>query len=95
MIQCNEPMVIMTRDELEQLIQAAAREAVAEALRRLPSGNLTRPPHVNQSQAAEMLQISRATVHRIIRSGGLTLNRCGLIPIEQVDEMLTARAPKR
>lgn len=92
MIQCNEPMVIMTRNELDQLIKAAVREAVAEVSRK---GNLRRPPHVNQTQAAEMLHISSTTVRNIIRSGGLTLNRCGLIPIEQVDELLTARTPKR
>jgi excisionase family DNA binding protein len=48
-----------------------------------------RPPHVTQQQAAEMLHIHRNTVRRHIDSGGLRLNKCGLIPIEQVDALLT------
>ena len=40
------------------------------------------------TQAAEMLGLSRHTVSKMVRAGQLKLNRCGLIPIEQVDAML-------
>lgn len=47
-----------------------------------------RPSQVNQKQAAEMLGISARTVHNLIKSGVLRLNRCGLIPVEQIDAAL-------
>lgn len=47
-----------------------------------------RPPHVNQKQAADMLGVSARTVHNMIKAGTLKLNRCGLIPIEQIDAVL-------
>lgn len=45
-----------------------------------------RPTHVTQMQAAEMLGISRWTVSKMIKAGCLKLNRCGLIPIEEIDK---------
>ncbi|HDR9029934.1 helix-turn-helix domain-containing protein [Burkholderia vietnamiensis] len=45
-----------------------------------------RPTQVTQLQAAEMLGLSRATVSKMVKTGQLKLNRCGMIPIEQVDE---------
>ncbi|WP_257130102.1 helix-turn-helix domain-containing protein [Burkholderia sp. RF4-BP95] len=47
-----------------------------------------RPAQVNQKQAAEMLGVSARTVHNMIKFGTLRLNRCGLIPIEEVDKLL-------
>lgn len=47
-----------------------------------------RPCHVTITQAAEMLGLSRHTVSKMVRLGQLKLNRCGLIPIEQVDRAL-------
>jgi predicted DNA-binding protein (UPF0251 family) len=44
-----------------------------------------RPTQVTQTQAAEMLGISRDTVRRLVRSGVLRLNHCGMIPVELVD----------
>lgn len=44
-----------------------------------------RPSQVNQKQAAEMLGVSPRTVHNLLRAGVLKLNRCGLIPVEQID----------
>ncbi|KVU10699.1 hypothetical protein WK62_05405 [Burkholderia ubonensis] len=47
-----------------------------------------RPPQVNQKQAAEMLGVSARTVHNMIKAGTLKLNRCGMIPIDQIDAVL-------
>lgn len=49
-----------------------------------------RPPHVTQKQAAEMLDRSIPTVRKMIQSGTLKLNACGMVPIEQVDAVLRA-----
>lgn len=46
-----------------------------------------RPTHVNQSQAAEMLRLSRPTVRALLKRGSLRLNACGLIPIEAIDRI--------
>ncbi|MDE1545954.1 helix-turn-helix domain-containing protein [Dechloromonas agitata] len=51
-----------------------------------------RPTQVNQSQAAEMLGLSYPTVRKLIHSGVLPLNYCGLIPIEAIDR---ARAERK
>ncbi|NTX44196.1 DNA-binding protein [Burkholderia cepacia] len=51
-----------------------------------------RPPQVTQSQAAEMLGISRWTVSKMVKAGNLKLNRCGLIPVEQIDQALQVHA---
>ncbi len=50
-----------------------------------------RPTQVNQSQAAEMLGISYPTVRKLVRSGILPLNDCGLIPIESIDRARTEK----
>jgi excisionase family DNA binding protein len=50
-----------------------------------------RPTQVTQQQAAEMLGVSRKTIYNYIRAGHLKLNRCGYLPIEDVDAV---RAPQ-
>lgn len=52
-----------------------------------------RPRHVTIGQAAEMLELSRPTVRKLMQAGKLRLNSCGLIPIEQVDRLLLADSP--
>ena len=47
-----------------------------------------RPTQVNQKQAAEMLGLSARTVHNMLKAGTLRLNRCGMIPVEQIDAVL-------
>ena len=47
-----------------------------------------RPVQVTQQQAAEMLGISRHTVAKLIRSGAIRLNKCGLITVTDVDALL-------
>ncbi|MBN3852801.1 DNA-binding protein [Paraburkholderia sp. Ac-20340] len=48
-----------------------------------------RPSHVTIKQAAEMLNLSPPTVSKMVHCGTFKLNRCGRIPIEQVDAALT------
>ena len=47
-----------------------------------------RPSQVTQDQAAEMLNMSHCTVRKLIRSGEIKLNRCGKIPICEIDKVL-------
>lgn len=49
-----------------------------------------RPVQVNQKQAADMLGVSARTVYNMIKAGTFKLNRCGMIPIEQIDKALEA-----
>ena len=49
-----------------------------------------RPAHVTIKQAAEMLGKSRNTISKMLHAGQFKLNKCGMIPIEQVDAMLEA-----
>jgi excisionase family DNA binding protein len=52
-----------------------------------------RPVHVTIKQAAEMLGLSRHTVSKMLTTGELRYNRCGRIPIEQID-MALARSKR-
>jgi excisionase family DNA binding protein len=61
---------------------------IAERAVQLYAQRHPRPVQVTITQAAEMLGLSRHTVSKMVRAGQLKLNRCGLIPIEQVDAML-------
>jgi hypothetical protein len=65
--------------ELEQV----ARRAV-----QLYAESHPRPSQVTMTQAGEMLGITRHTISKMVKAGQMKLNRCGLIPIEQVDRML-------
>lgn len=42
------------------------------------------PTQVSQTQAAEMLGLSRQTVSKLVKQGTLKLNKCGMIPTELV-----------
>lgn len=55
---------------------------------RLYAESHPRPAHVTMVQAAEMLGLSRHTVSKMVHTGKLRLNGCGLIPIAQVDALL-------
>ncbi|MGS1071480.1 DNA-binding protein [Burkholderia glumae] len=50
-----------------------------------------RPSQVTITQAAEMLGISRWTASKMVKAGDMKLNRCGMIPIEEVDRARAAR----
>ena len=47
-----------------------------------------RPSHVTLAQAAEMLELSRPTVKKLIDGGKLKRNGCGLIPTLEIDKLL-------
>lgn len=47
-----------------------------------------RPPHVNITQAAKMLDVSYPTARRILDRHGVGIDACGLIPIEKIDRLL-------
>lgn len=66
---------------------------IAIAAMRLYAETHPRPPHVTQSQAAEMLGLSAPTVRRLVRSGMLRLNRAGLIPIGEIDRAVAPGLP--
>ncbi|MDR2366001.1 MAG: helix-turn-helix domain-containing protein [Zoogloeaceae bacterium] len=79
---------LFTSDEMKDAIDAAAKRAAEEVIRRLPAQ--PRPAHVTQKQAAEMLGISQPTVSKLVKSGALKLNKCGLIPIAEIDRAIQA-----
>jgi predicted DNA-binding protein (UPF0251 family) len=82
MVRSNSSVVVMTQDELTDIINAAAKKAAEEMARRI---NTARPAHVNQTQAAEMLGLSRGTVAAMLRQGTLKLNSAGMIPVVDID----------
>lgn len=49
-----------------------------------------RPTQVTKAQAAEMLGISRPTIYKLIAAGNLRLNKCGMIPVSEIDAALVA-----
>lgn len=48
-----------------------------------------RPTAVTQKQAAEMLNVSTGTVSNMVKFGRIKRNQCGLIPISEVDRLLS------
>lgn len=89
MIAANEPVVIMTRREFDELVERVAKRAAEETARRLPS---SRPQHVTKTEASKLLGVSIPTVTKMVKFGTLALNDCGRIPIEQIDRVLESRA---
>lgn len=63
---------------------------VAQTAVRLYAETHPRPSHVNQCQAAEMVNLSRVTINRMVRKGTIKLNRCGLIPITEIDSLISS-----
>lgn len=55
---------------------------------RLYAATHPRPASVTQKQAAEMLEVSEATVSRMVARRIFRLNKLGRIPIAQVDAVL-------
>lgn len=69
-------------------------EALAIALEavKLYAETHPRPSHVTQVQAAEMLEVSEATISRMVKAGQLRLNGVGRIPITEIDKVLRCSA---
>jgi len=65
--------------------------AIAQKAVQLYAESHPRPSQVNQTQAAQMLGVSKATVCRLVRSGTLRLNACGMIPIGEIDAALSVQ----
>lgn len=68
----------------QKLIQIAAKAV------QLYAETHPRPAQITQTQAAEMLGISRPTLSRMVKAGTIKLNACGLIPITEIDRVLAA-----
>jgi hypothetical protein len=64
-------------------IEQAARRAV-----QLYAESRPRPSQVTMTQAGEMMGLTRQTVAKLVRAGTLRLNKCGLIPIAEIDAAL-------
>lgn len=65
-------------------------ERIARRAVQLYAESHPRPPQVTMIQAGEMLGLSRHTISKMVRAGQFKLNKCGLIPITQVDAALEA-----
>ena len=48
-----------------------------------------RPSQVNKAQACEMLDLNIRTLNKLIENGTIKLNKCGLIPIAEIDNALS------
>ena len=92
MLKSTGAVVVMTEDEVVRMIESAARRSAEETAKRMTAGNKIRPPHVNQTQAAEMVGVSATTISKMIKFGTLKLNDFGMIPIDQIDRALEAKA---
>ena len=73
--------------EYQEIDEADALRIAKHAVR-LYAETHPRPTQVNQIQAAEMLGLSRVTIGKMVRTGKLRLNGCGMIPITQIDDTL-------
>ena len=82
-----DSIVVMTKQDFVGVIENAAKQAVAEALLKMPKSDQPRPLHVTQKQAAQITGLSTKTISRMLKSGSLTLNAAGLIPILQIDRL--------
>ena len=71
----------MTEQEISSVIEMAVR---AQAAMR------PRPSCVTQKQAAEMLNVSQATITNWIKAGRMRLNKAGMVSITEVDRLLEA-----
>ncbi|MDE2260386.1 MAG: helix-turn-helix domain-containing protein [Betaproteobacteria bacterium] len=58
---------------------------------RLYAESHPRPRHVTITQAADMLEVSRPTIRKLIASGKLTLNAVKRIPVGEIDAMLAMK----
>lgn len=90
MMRAKGQIVVISEDELLDLVSRAASQAAEETARRLMPANKLRPPHVTQAQAAEMVGCSAPTIKKMTAAGTFSLNSFGMIPIEQIDAAISA-----
>lgn len=83
-LECNEGKPARTEEEILRIID----EAIS-----LFEKREKRPVHVTGKVAATMLGVSPRTISNMLKTGELRYNRCGRIPIEQID-MAGARSKK-
>ena len=83
-----DSIVVMTKDDFVGVIENAAKQAVSEALLKMQKRDQPRPLHVTQKQAAEILGLSPTTVGKLVNSGKLKLNGCGMIPMSEIDRII-------
>ena len=89
MIRASSQVVVMTTEELTELINAAAKKAAEETARRIST---SRPAQVNQTQAAEMIGCSRGKVSAMIKFGKLKLTESGMISVADIDAVTRTAA---
>ena len=61
---------------------------IAAAAVRMYAETHPRPRHVTITKAADMLEVSRPTIRKLIGEGKLTLNAVKRIPVGEIDAML-------
>ncbi len=62
-------------------------ELIDKAIERFAAKH-PRPSQVTQKLAAEMLNLSEQTVGKMVKTGRIRLNDCGMIPITEIDRVL-------
>ncbi|HRP76257.1 MAG TPA: helix-turn-helix domain-containing protein [Rhodocyclaceae bacterium] len=65
---------------------------IATAAVRAYAESHPRPTQVTMRQAAEMVNRSEKTISNMVRRGDIKLNGFGLIPIAEIDRVLSARS---
>jgi hypothetical protein len=71
-----------------RIMNAEVLEVATKAVQ-LYAESHPRPLQVNISQAADMLGISRKTLSGRIKSGWIRMNALGMIPIGEIDRVIT------
>lgn len=84
-----QSLVVVQTSEIKSLIEQSVQKAVLNALSKIPrNGDTMRPSQVSQTQAAEMLGLSRGTIIKLIKNGTIKLNQCGMISTKQLDTIV-------
>lgn len=82
-------LVVLQKEDLNDLLRRAGEDAANRVVASIMDKvSPMRPRHVTQTQAAEMLNLSKSTICRMVKSGSIRLNKCGLISIEQIDAIV-------
>lgn len=79
-------IVVIKREDLVSMLHDVAEMTAKKVVNMIGKDAQMRPLHVNQIQAAEMLKMSPSTISRMVKAGSIRLNKCGMIPIDQLEE---------